>query len=251
MILVTRSQLASLAEWLPPEKPGYLVGPHVLNTGHGRAWVDRFPNPGAMLAETAGNYQLYGQPDSLSPEALPPLLKGFIDCPPAFEALLRLACPDLVTWERVVYQLVGLLPGSNPAGAVIRRLVAADAPALAGLSSESAWVTKTWGGAAGAAASGTAWGVFVEGALASVACPFFVGAQYEDLGVATEAPYRGRGLSAACTRALCQDVLRRGKLVSWNTSTDNPASIRLAEKVGFRFVRNDRLLVTGVKLPEA
>ena len=249
MITLSSTQLATLADWFPPERPGYLVGPHVLNTSCGRAWVDRFPNPRALLAETAGNYQLYGAPDALSPQELAPLLKGFIDCPPAFEPLLRLACPDLSTWERVVYRLADLRLVPNPAGAQIRRLMEADAAALAGLGPESAWVTKTWGGANGAAASGNAWGAFVAGKLASVACTFFMGSQYEDLGVATEPAYRNLGLSAACTHALCQDVLGRGKLASWNTSTDNLASIHVAEKVGFQFARADRLSVTGVELP--
>jgi RimJ/RimL family protein N-acetyltransferase len=149
-----------------------------------------------------------------------------------------------------VYQLEELRPISTPAGAEIRRLEEADAPALAGLSPESAWVTKTWGGPVGAAKSAGAWGAFVQGKLASIACPFFAGIQYEDLGVATESAYRGQGLSAACTYALIQEVLGRGKRVSWNTSTDNIASIRVAEKLGFRFVRTDRLYVTGVEIPK-
>ncbi len=95
-----------------------------------------------------------------------------------------------------------------------------------------------------------AWGAFVKGKLASIACPFFAGLQVEDLGVATEPAYRGRGLSAACTYHLIQDVLERGKRVSWNTSTNNMASIRVADKLGFRFARLDRLFVTGVEIPD-
>ena len=125
-----------------------------------------------------------------------------------FEPLVRAACPDLVAWERVVYQLEDLRPISTSAGAEIRRLEEADVPEMANLSPESDWVMKTWGGVSGAAKSGMAWGAFVAGKLASIACPFFVGLQYEDLGVATEPAYRGRGLSTACTYALIQGVLR-------------------------------------------
>ena len=249
MITLAPSQLEDFASWFTPEQPGYLVGSHVLNTGCGQAWADRFPKARALLAEVAGNYQFYGEDEAFTPQELAPLLKGFIDCPPEFEPLLRAACPDLVSWERVVYQLEDLHPIATPAGAEIRRLEETDAPALANLSPESAWVTKTWGGPSGAAKSATAWGAFVQGKLASVACPFFAGIQYEDLGVATEPAYRGQGFSAACTYALIQDVLGRGKRVSWNTSTDNIASIRVAEKLGFRFVRTDRLFVTGVEIP--
>lgn len=243
-------QMEVLADWFMPERPGYLVAPHILNTGCGQAWADRFPNARAMFAEVAGNYQFYGDPDAFTPEDLAPLLKGFIDCPVKFEPLLRAACPDITVWERTVYQLNKARPVPTPAGVEIRRLEEADATLLEGLSPESAWVIKTWGGANGAANSGAAWGAFLKGKLASVACTFFMGLQYEDLGVATEPAHRGQGLSAACTYALIQDVLRRGKRASWNTSPDNTASIRVAEKVGFRFVRADRLLVTGIDIPK-
>ncbi len=226
-----------------------MVGSHVLNTGHGRVWADRFPEPRALLAETVDNFQFYGRPEFLSPEEIAPMLLGFIDCPPSFDPLVRAACPDAAAWDRVVYQLDRLLPVADPAGAELRRLAPVDAPALASLSEESGWVIKTWGGATGGAASGTAWGAFVDGMLASLACTFFMGTGYEDLGVVTEPGYRGRGLSAACASALCQDVLSRGKHVSWNTSPDNRASIRVAEKVGFRFARNDRLWVAGIEIP--
>jgi RimJ/RimL family protein N-acetyltransferase len=249
MITLDSSQLKGFTGWFMPERPGYLVGSHVLNTGCGRAWADRSPNAGALLAEVAGNYQFYGDSQAFTAQEIAPHLKGFIDCPPEFEPLLRAACPDLVAWERVVYQLEDLRPIPTPAGAEIRRLEEADTPALANLSPESNWVMKTWDQANGMAKSGMAWGAFVEGQLASIACPFFVGIQYEDLGVATEPAYRCRGLSTACTYALIQDVLRRGKRVSWNTSRDHAASIRVAEKLGFRLVRRDRLFVTGVGIP--
>lgn len=249
MITLAPAQLEAFAGWFTPERPGYLVGSHILTTGFGRAWTDRFPNSHALLAEVAGNYQFYGDPEAFTPEEITPLLKGFIDCPQEFEPLLRAACPDLVSWDRIVYRLEDLRPSSTPAGTEIRRLEKADAFLLASLSPETAWLTKTWGGASGAANSGKTWGAIVKGKLASVACPFFMGIQYEDLGVATELSYRGRGLSTACVYALIQDVLQRGKQVSWNTSTDNVASVHVAEKLGFRFARTGRLLVTGVEIP--
>jgi len=249
MILLDSSQLAGLSHWFIPEHPGYLVGSHVLNTGNGHVWADRFPAPRALLAEVAGNYQLYGDAQAFTPVELAPVLQGFIDCPAEFEPFLRAACPDLIRWERVVYQLDCLQPIPAPAGAEVRRLGVADRGALENLSPDCDWVIKTWGGAENKARNGFAWGAFVEGRLASIACTFFAGIQYEDLGVATEPAFRGRGLSAACTQGLAGDVLLRGKRVSWNTSPDNLASIRVAGKVGFRFVRRDRLFVTGVAIP--
>jgi hypothetical protein len=41
--------------------------------------------------------------------------------------------------------------------------------------------------------SGYAWGAFVHAQLAAVACSFFVGSLYEEVGVVTEAAHRGQG----------------------------------------------------------
>jgi RimJ/RimL family protein N-acetyltransferase len=94
------------------------------------------------------------------------------------------------------------------------------------------------------------WGAFSGGRLVAVSCPFFVGAAYEDLGVATEPGFRGLGLSTACAAAVCQDVRGRGRVPSWTTSPDNTASLRVAAKLGFRLQRHDRLLAADVPIPE-
>jgi RimJ/RimL family protein N-acetyltransferase len=83
-----------------------------------------------------------------------------------------------------------------------------------------------------------------------VACPFFIGERYEDLGVATEPDARGRGLSPACAAAVCRDVRGRGRVPTWTTSPDNTASLRVAAKLGARLHRRDRLLVVGIPVPE-
>jgi predicted GNAT family acetyltransferase len=118
------------------------------------------------------------------------------------------------------------------------------------LSPQSFWIAKTWGGPAGLAASGAAWGAFVDGRLVSVACTFFMGERYEEIGVVTEPEHRGQGLSVACTRALCLAIFARGRRPSWTTSPDNTASVRVAEKLGFRLDRHDWLYVAGIPVPE-
>jgi len=166
MIFLSMEQTATLKHWFAPERPGPLVGPHVIHTGH-----------------------------------------------------------------------------------VIRRLGPADTQLLEGLGPESFWISKTWGGPGGLASSGFGWGAFVEGQLASVACTFFLGAHYEDIGVATEPQYRGLGLSTACARALCGDIRAREHQPSWTTSPDNIGSVRVAEKLGFVFDRHDSLVVIGIEIP--
>ena len=112
------------------------------------------------------------------------------------------------------------------------------------------WIYKTWVTPANLAISGYAWGAFAGDRLISVACTFFLADEYEEIGVVTEPEFRGLGLNAACTGSLCADIQRRGHIPSWTTSPDNNPSKRVAEKVGFTFVRNDVLYVVGIDVPE-
>jgi RimJ/RimL family protein N-acetyltransferase len=249
MILLAPGQLATLRDWFVPERPGPLIGTHVLQTGNGACWVDRWPAPRAAILMTPDNYALAGDPAALRPENLQWHVAGFIQAPEVFAPLLSSAFADMQVWERVIYELPAP-PPAGPADTRVRKLIAADAYHLWGLSPQSIWVAKTWGGPTGLAASGAAWGAFVDGQLVSVACTFFMGEHYEEIGVVTEAGYRGQGLSVACTRALCLEIFDRGRRPSWTTSPDNTASVRVAEKLGFEFDRADRLYVAGIPIPE-
>jgi RimJ/RimL family protein N-acetyltransferase len=249
MIAVSAAQQETLRRWFMPERPGPLIGLHVLNTGHGRCFVDRWPEPRAVVAETTDNFALRGDPAALRPHDLVGMIRGFVEAGSTWGPLLAGLDPGMVEWPRIVYQLDAALRAPRPRRSQVRRLEPGDAAALAGLSEEVAWVCKTWGGPQGLAESRCGWGAWLDGRLASVACVFFQGDAYEDLGVATEPAYRGLGLSTACAGGLCGDVFRRGRKPSWNTSLDNPASQRLAEKLGFRKVREDCLYVVGIAAP--
>jgi RimJ/RimL family protein N-acetyltransferase len=249
MIQITPEQLASLKGWFVPDRPGPLVGLHVLQTGNGTCFVDRWPDPRAILVNTAGNYSLAGDPAALEPADLKPLIVGFVEAPQSFVPLLEATFPDLIVWDRIILELKDGPLLSQPVEALVRRLEPADKPSLDGLGPEVSWVGKTWGGAAGLAASGMAWGAFVEDRLVSVACTFFVGEQYEEIGVATEPEFRGLGFSVACAGGLCADIRRRGRYASWTTSPDNTASLRVAEKLGFALHRRDYLYVIGHETP--
>lgn len=246
MIELAAAQRETLRAWFKPERPGPLIGLHLLNTQHGRFFVDGWPGPRAVLAEAADNFALRGDPHRLALDELQGVVRGFVEAEAAWLPRLRAIDPDLIEWPRVVYALDAPRRVRRPRRAQVRLLKVSDTAALAGLSPETAWVCKTWGGAAGMAASGRAWGAWRDGRLASVACVFFQGDEYEDLGVATEPADRGLGLSTACAARLCVDILRRGRRPSWNTSLDNPASQRVAEKLGFQRVREDCLYVVAM-----
>ncbi len=250
MLQLTPNQLANLRDWFIPDQPGPLVGLHILQTGNGACFVDRWPNPRIALVDYAGNYSLVGDPDALNLEDLKNHITGFVEAPEHFVPLLRTTFPNMNVWDRVIFELKTKPLFLSPAEQVIRRLVPADAFHLRGLSPEINWICKTWGGSAGLAASGYAWGAFSDDRLVSVACTFFVGERYEDIGVVTEKAYRGLELSANCAGKLCEDIQGRGRRPSWTTSPDNIASLRVAEKLGFSLQCRDHLYVIGTPIPE-
>jgi RimJ/RimL family protein N-acetyltransferase len=249
MIRLTKEQTATLKNRFLPERPGPLIGMHVIHTGQGTCLVDRWPEPKVILVETAGNYTLLGDAQAITPADLQPHIKGFVETSEDFLPLLKAAFPDVQTWSRVVFSQQNT-PDPVPGGDYsLHRLGLSDVQHLNGLTAESAWISKTWGGSDGLAASGFAWGACVAGKLASVACTFFPGEQFEEIGVVTEPEFRGTGLSPLCAGALCTDIWARGHQPSWTTSPDNLASIRVAEKLGFVIQRHDCLYVIGISIP--
>ena len=251
MLLLSPPQAHELRPRFLPDRPGPLVGLHVLQTGNGACFTDRWPDPRAVLVNTAGNYALTGHPNVLNPDDLVPHIAGVVEAPDDFAPLLRAAFPTVQVWERVILELRTGPRYQLPGGITIRRLQSEDAYHLWGVSAGIAWISKTWGGPAGLASSGLAWGAFVQGTLVSVAVTFFAGDRYEDIGVVTEPAFRGRGLSAACAGGLARDIQARGRMPSWSTSPDNTASLRVAEKLGFQLNRHDRLYVIGIPIPES
>jgi GNAT superfamily N-acetyltransferase len=252
LVPLTREQLATLRHWFRPERPGPLVAQHVLATGNGTCLADRWPDPRALVVQTGGNYTLAGDPGALDPGDLRDRVAGFVEAPAPFEPLLLAAFGEVAEWERMIFTPEGP-PGPLPApgaGHLVRRLGAADGGALASLGGETSWIANTWGGPAGLAASGVGWGAFAGPRLVAVACPFLVGEDHEDLGVATEPGFRGLGLSTACAGEVAGDVRRRGRTPTWTTSPDNTASLRVAAKLGFGLHRRDRLLVVGIPVPQ-
>ena len=249
MIEISRAQLDMLAPWFRPEVPGPIVASHVLRTGHGRAWVDRWPDVQAVVVESESNLVMAGDPTVLDPTELAQTAAGFVAAPEEFVPLLEATYPTLHKWPRIVGKLPS--PPIQPPAvqAELRRFCAADADDLANLSAESIWVARTWECAENFARSGYGWGAWVDGVLASVACTFFLGEEHEDIGIVTEPGYQGNGLSSACTYELCLDIVARRRTPTWSTSKDNFASWRVAEKLGFVHVRDDWLYVVGRDLP--
>ena len=239
MLSLTSTQTASLQHCFLPERPGALVGPHVLETGSGACWADRWPAPQAVLVKISVNHTLVGDVHAVTSTDLQPHINGYVETSETFLPLLRATFADVHLTPRIVLAQPGAASQVQSLDYPMRRLVAADTSHLEGLDPELAWICKSWGGPYGLARSGCSWGIFVDNRLAAVACTFFLGKSYEDIGILTVPKFRGLGLSTACANALCNDIRARGHQPSWVTSPDNPASLRVAEKLGFTVQRTD------------
>src|SRR5262245_59328321 len=137
MIQLSRTEAQRLRPWFAEERPGPdAIAAHVLSTGHGHWRVDRWPEPRAVLVESAGNYLLRGDPRVRTVEALRPHVYGSVAAPPAFESLLRALDKRFTVWPRVVFELNGSPVVAEPAdrpGATVRPLHRGDADAVDGL----------------------------------------------------------------------------------------------------------------------
>jgi RimJ/RimL family protein N-acetyltransferase len=253
---------AAVAALFAPERPGPLIHPHVAATGVGRCRADREEGPRTALAELpGGNVACRGEPAAVAD------LCGLVEAPPEWVPALQ-DVAGVGVWDRIVAELPD---AAEPAVRLpVRRLVPADLPALAAparvlginaaaeqggdpqvewLDPSIAWISETWGGHAGLAASGAAWVATDDGRPVAIACSFFVGRDHEDIGVVTEPAHRGRGLSTACAAAVVADIRARGRRPSWTTSPDNAGSRVVAARLGFVPVRDDVLYAVGVPVP--
>ena len=191
MLLLTSTQTASLQHWFLPERSGALVGPHVLETGNGACWVDRWPAPQAVLVKISVNHTLVGDVHAVTSSDLQPHINGYVETSETFLPLLRATFADVHLTPRIVLVQTGAAREVQSLDYPLRRLVAADTSHLESLDPKLAWICKSWGGPYGLASSGCSWGIFVDDQLAAVACTFFLGKTYEDIGIRDSSPVSG------------------------------------------------------------
>ncbi|MEU7607629.1 GNAT family N-acetyltransferase [Streptomyces sp. NPDC041003] len=249
MIEITPQQLPALSRWFPTGSPGLgALAEHVLTTGAGHWWADRPDRPRVLAVTCAHHVLLRGDPGALAPDAVTRFADQYVETPARFWPALGSAFERIVPWERMTNvhqpQAPVFLP-RTPRGVTVRRLTAEDVAALAGLPAEYAWIHASWGGPAGLAGSGHAWGAFARGRLLSVACTYFLGSAYEDIAVAAVPDRRGERLTLACVAGLTADVRARGRTASWCCSRDNRPDRLLVWTAGFRLTREYVHHVTG------
>lgn len=85
--------------------------------------------------------------------------------------------------------------------------------------------------------TGTTFGVFADGRLASCAdapgMPYMVD-EVQEIGIATLQEYRGRGYALNACVTAARAHITSGKCPLWSAAWDNTASHGLAEKIGFK-----------------
>ncbi|MFJ5534863.1 GNAT family N-acetyltransferase [Streptomyces sp. NPDC093261] len=240
MIEISPPDRRVLAHWFSTVSPGpAAIAAHVLATGIGRWWGDRRIQPSTVAVSCAGHVVLRGSPEELTPNLLAPLAGNRVEAPARFLPALGAAFDRLTPWERMIGTLQTTpQPATVPHAVTVRHLKPADAEAVHGLGPDASWLSASWGGPRGLAASGHAWAAVGRiGRILAVACTYFRGSRHEDVAVHTVPDRRRHHLALACVTSLCGDITARGHIPSWNCSLHNRASRLLAWNAGFRLVR--------------
>jgi RimJ/RimL family protein N-acetyltransferase len=123
-------------------------------------------------------------------------------------------------------------PPTEHAHPLVRRLTPVDTPLLE--AAPSAIQGAGFGGPAGLLREGIVAGAVDGNRLVGIAHTSAITERYADVGVATLEPYRGQGISTAAASLVCRAIQETGRTPVWSCGEDNRASLRVAEKVGFR-----------------
>jgi hypothetical protein len=166
------------------------------------------------------------------------------------DAAERVAGGDLIAPEENAEHVASALPGWSREGAVIYRWpegrpLPARAPAedVRPVVPTAAMLEHVPAPLAGELLDVAEWSLVVAaydaGAPASFCYACAVTETLWDVSIDTLEPYRGRGLAERAVGCLMGLMAARGKLPTWGAADSNPASQRLALKLGFQ--PDDRL----------
>ena len=123
----------------------------------------------------------------------------------------------------------------------VRRLESDDRPAFEAVAPP--WAARSWGDFATLIGLGAAIGVTSPCGLLAMAWIYESDRDHDKVGVFTIPHYRRLGLGRAATGALVDHIVRdRRKHPLWVTTPDNPASVSLAESLGFSVPVEETLL---------
>jgi GNAT superfamily N-acetyltransferase len=125
----------------------------------------------------------------------------------------------------------------------VRPLARDDLALLEGSPAEVRRMALGFGSRDGLLDEGVAAGAVVDDRLVALACTTALTERRADLGIVTREEWRGQGLATACAALVADGVHRTGRVPVWSTGEDNHASLRVAQKLGFREVGRRAYLI--------
>ena len=204
------------------------------------------PTAAVWLREGDGGWEAFG-----AGRASPAV--GWLAARSGGKRITMLAPPS---WERPIRKLGGRVelgtiltlsraPGSAPPPRVdrvpVRGLTPDDGEDFRGVAPD--WALRSWSDFEAMLTRGIAFGVPMPGGLASVAWTYESDPEHHKIGVATLPRYRNLGLGTATASALVRRIVAtREKTPLWVTTPENPASIAVAESLGFTNRVEERLI---------
>lgn len=93
-----------------------------------------------------------------------------------------------------------------------------------------------WGGAEALLREGVVACAIVDDQVVATALTTACSERYADIGVYTDEAHRGRGYATAAASVVAGQVQRAGLIPTWGAGEHNAASLRVAQKLGFREV---------------
>ena len=83
----------------------------------------------------------------------------------------------------------------------------------------------------------------VSGKIVATALTAARSKRYAEIGVYTDAPFRGRGYATAAASLVCRKVQEAGQTPVWSAGAHNTASLRIAQKLDFTEVSRGRYVI--------
>ncbi len=100
------------------------------------------------------------------------------------------------------------------------------------------WVVRIWGGEEAFIAKSFGYALLTDsGELAGFCTSCGIGGGEAEVEIGTNRAFRRRGLAMAAATAFIPESYRRGLVPAWTCQSDNEPSYRLAERLGYRFLR--------------
>lgn len=240
-----RDERRSIAGWIA-ERPETVIAVAALQSGNGRVWIDGDPAaPTALLVESA---LLPEEPQGFGDAASVLRLLDRVDEWSAVEVDSRLADAISDTFEnrwgiaQTVTDVVHALSEqcadySNP---LVRPLTA---PEVFELSAADEGMLPDRGLVAEAAEQGRFFVAIDHSTIVGWGGSLAAGELFADVGVHVAPEQRRRGLATACASRVCRALQAEGLVPVWSTSSENAASLAVANKLGFEEVARLSYLV--------